>query len=95
MIRHGLSLGCEMIVLQRLMALEGSGRSDLIDSHLVSVWAGKERLPQMHREGWAGNRQSNSGAPFAWFVFRPATRGFAPIAFRRMSWRDSPAGRAA
>jgi hypothetical protein len=88
MIRHGLELGCDMIVLQRLMALEGAGRSDLIDRHLVRVWAGKERLPQMHREGWAGNKQSNSGAPFAWFVFKPDRNGKA-VEFNRMSWRDT------
>lgn len=88
MIRHGLSLGCEMIVLQRLMALEGSARSDLVDSHLVRVWAGKERLPQMHREGYDGPKQSNSGAPFAWFHFAPSL-WILPIELRRISWRDS------
>jgi hypothetical protein len=89
MVRHGLSLGCDMIVLQRLMALEGANRSDIVDSHLVRVWAGKERLPQMHREGWTGKKQSNSGAPFAWFVFSATPRGSAPIEFRRMSWRPA------
>lgn len=90
-VRHGLDLGCEVIVLQRLMALEGAGRSDLIDKHLVRVWAGKERLPQMHREGWAGKKTSNSGAPFAWFVFSPAGNDDKPIAFKRMSWRGAGA----
>lgn len=87
-IRHGLRFGLPVIVLLRLMALEGSARSDLIDSHLVRVWAGVERLPQMHREGWEGKKTSNSGAPFAWFVFDPLARGDRPIEFRRMSWRD-------
>lgn len=87
-VRHGLDLGCEVIVLQRLMALEGASRSDLIDKHLVRVWAGKERLPQMHREGREGKRNSNSGAPFAWFRFTPADRGDRPIELRRMSWRS-------
>jgi hypothetical protein len=87
-IRHGLSLGCDVIVLLRLMAIEGSKRSDIIDGHLVRVWAGIERLPMMHREGWIGPKNSNSGAPFAWFVFsaekRPASE---PIQLRRISWR--------
>jgi len=87
-VRHGLSLGCDVIVLQRLMALEGAGRSDLIDGHLVRVWAGKERLPQMHREGWTGKRSNQSGTPFAWFVFQPEARGSEPIEFRRLSWRE-------
>ena len=87
-IRHGLDLGCDVIVLLRLMALEGANRSDIIDRHLVRVWAGIERLPMMHREGWEGSKISAAGVPFAWFVFghqpRPAD---APIELRRMSWR--------
>lgn len=89
MIRHGLRLGLEVVCLQRLMALEGANRSDLIDLHCVRVWAGMERLPQMHREGYDGPKQSNSGAPFAWFVFSPTPRAIGqPIALRRMSWRN-------
>lgn len=84
-IRHGLSLGCPMIVLLRLMAIEGANRSDLVDRHLIRIWAGKERLPRMHREGWAGN-YSNSGAPFAWFVFSPRAADRV-IELRRVSWR--------
>jgi hypothetical protein len=87
-IRHGLRLGLEVVVLLRLMAIEGSNRSDLIDLHLRRVWAGVERLPQMHREGWEGKKNSNSGAPFAWFVFGPRARPIGePISLRRMSWR--------
>jgi len=89
-IRHGLVLGLPVIVLLRLMFIEGAGRSDLIDRHLVRVWAGIERLPQMHREGWEGKRQTNSGAPFAWFVFDPEPHA-EDVGFtvRRMSWRES------
>lgn len=87
-IRHGVhTLGLHMAVLLRLMALEGAGRSDLIDKHLVRVWAGIERLPMMHREGWEGPKLGNSGAPFAWFIFAPWDRGGAPIELRRISWR--------
>src|SRR4051812_19218066 len=87
-IRHGLTLVPRVIVLLRLMAIEGASRSDLIDSHLRRVWAGIERLPFMHREGWSGPRQSNSGAPFAWFIFeQPPRHRSEPIALRRVSWR--------
>lgn len=86
-VRHGLKLGCRVIVLLRLMALEGAGRSDIIDGHLRRVWMGKERLPWMHRDGWTGNRQSNSGAPFGWFVFAPEKHE-GPVELRRISWRD-------
>lgn len=85
-IRHGLSLGVPVIVLLRLMAIEGRRRSDIIDSHLRSVWAGVERLPMMHREGWAGSKITTSGAPFAWFVFEPGERK-GPIELHRISWR--------
>ncbi len=88
-IRHGLGLGLPVIVLLRLMAIEGAGRSDLIDNHLRRVWAGIERLPTMHREGWDGPRMSASGAPFAWFVFEPGPRGNEPVELRRMSWRET------
>lgn len=88
-IRHGLSLGCKVVVLLRLMALEGSGRSDIIDGHLRRVWMGKERLPWMHRDGWTGNRQGNSGAPFAWFMFEPDKSTTGKIEVRRVSWRDN------
>lgn len=87
-VRHGLALGLPVIVLLRLMYIEGAKRADLIDTFLLRVWAGMERLPMMHREGWDGPRLGNSGAPFAWFVFHPCPRGDAPIALRRMSWRD-------
>ncbi len=88
-VRHGLELGCDVIVLQRLMAIEGANRSDLIDRHLVRVWAGRERLPQMHRDEWTGKHAVNS-IPFAWFVFSPHEHapglGFQVI---RMSWRGA------
>lgn len=86
-VRRGLSLAPRVIVLLRLMAIEGRNRSDLVDRHLRRVWAGVERLPAMHREGWEGNKLAGSGAPFAWFVFEAAPRGDAPIELRRMSWR--------
>lgn len=87
-VRHGLYLGCTVIVLLRLMAIEGAGRANLIDRHLVRIWAGIERLPMMHRDGWEGTRIANSGAPFAWFVFEPTPRSDRPIELRRMSWRS-------
>lgn len=87
-IRHGLTLCPKVIVLLRLMAIEGAGRSDLIDRHLVRVWAGIERLPMMHREGWAGPKLNVAGVPFAWFVFSSHPRPLgSPVELRRMSWR--------
>lgn len=85
-IRHGLSLDVPVVVLLRLVAIEGVSRSDLIDKHLRRVWAGIERLPMMHRDGWEGPKNANSGAPFAWFVFEPGKR-LGAIELRRISWR--------
>ncbi len=85
-VRHGLELGLPMIVLMRLQALEGSGRSDLIDRRLRRVWLGIERLPTMHREGWRGPRTKSGGAPFGWFVFLPGARS-SSIEIKRISWR--------
>lgn len=87
-IRHGLNLGCSVIVLLRLMAIEGVKRSDLNDVYLHRIWAGKERLPMMHRDGWDGPKIDTSGVPFGWFVYLPRPRGDAPIELRRMSWRS-------
>jgi hypothetical protein len=84
-VRRGLLLVPKVVVLLRLAALEGAGRADLIDGHLARLWIGIERLPMMHRDGWAGRRISANAAPFAWFVFeRQAADGFVG---RRISWR--------
>lgn len=99
-IRHGLTLVPNVIVLLRAMAIEGANRADLIDNHLREYWIGIDRPPAMHREGWDGNKLSNSGAPFAWFVFsaRPRVAGHRagveamrrdPIALRRFWWRQA------
>lgn len=92
-IRHGLALGCTFYALLRLAALEGAARSDLIDGHLTDVWVGIERLPFMHREGWQGPKNGNSGAPFAWFKFQPI-KPPGPVAMRRISWRSTDPDRA-
>jgi hypothetical protein len=89
-IRHGLTLAPRVVVFQRLMALEGVGRSDLVDGHLRRVWAGKERLPMVHRDGWTGPRLNTSALPYAWFVFDAEPRAAGvPVALQRMSWRTA------
>ena len=91
-IRHGLTLVDSVVVLLRLVALEGAARSDLIDSHLVRVWPGIERLPMLHREGWGGRRIATGTAPFAWFAFaRDARPPSQPVELRRVSWRPPQA----
>ena len=87
-LRHSLQLVDTVIVLLPLMRQEGSTRSDLIDYHLKRVWAFRERLPMMHREGWEGKKTGIGGVPFGWFVF--GTQPHAPdtgFTTRRVSWR--------
>lgn len=89
-IRHGLTLVPWVIVLLRAMAIEGAGRAGLIDRHLRAYCIGADRPPAMHREGWDGNRLSNSGTPFAWFVFSAQPRAeHQPIELRRIWWDES------
>ena len=86
-LRHAIfTIGLPTIVLLRLMAIEGAKRSDIMD-HCTRIYSGIERLPFMHRDGWTGPRNSNSGAPFGWFVFNPETRKSDSIELRRISWR--------
>lgn len=87
-IRHGLSLNLRVIVLLRAVAIEGAGRSDLIDRHLRTYWVGINRPPAMHREGWQGDKIATSSVPFAWFDFAPtARRPGQGITLRRLWWR--------
>ena len=86
-IRKGLSLGVPVIVLLRLMALEGGNRSDILE-HLHHVFIGIERLPKFQREDWTGRRLKTETAPFAWFVFLPWKRHSDRFTASRISWRE-------
>ena len=86
-IRHGLRLGLPVIVLLRLMALEGAGRSDILQ-HLRHVYVGVERLPKFQRDNWKGNRLKTETAPFGWFVFEPRKRQGDIFTVSRISWRE-------
>lgn len=88
-VRHGLRLVPSVIMLLRWAYAEGVSRSDIIDEHLIRVWLGRERLPFMQRDGWSGPVNSNSGAPFAWFVFERAPSDPGSFVVRRMSWRTA------
>jgi hypothetical protein len=86
-IRKGLSLGLPVIVLLRLMSLEGANRSDILQ-HLHHVFIGIERLPKFQREGWTGKRLTTETAPFGWFIFRPQRRHGDTFTCSRISWRE-------
>jgi hypothetical protein len=87
-IRHGLTLCDEVIVLLRAAALEGAGRSDLIDRHLRQVFYGIERLPMMHRHQWKGPKLRGAPAQFCWMIFRARPRRSPDFRVRRISWRE-------
>jgi hypothetical protein len=86
-IRHGVGLGLPVIVLLRLMALEGAGRSDILQ-HLHHVYIGIERLPKFQRDNWQGNRLKTETAPFGWFQFLPQKRPGDTFTVSRISWRE-------
>jgi hypothetical protein len=67
-VRRALTLCDKVYILQRLLFLEGVGRSDILDNHLRKVLLFKRRLPMMHRLGYTG-KKSTSQVPYAWFVF--------------------------
>jgi hypothetical protein len=84
-VRHALDLAPKIVVmLLRLAFLESVGRTDIIEQRgLARVFIFRERLPRMHRDGWAGPHASSSQA-FAWFCWSRSHRG-APT-LHRISW---------
>jgi hypothetical protein len=83
-VQHALTLCPRVFMLLRLTFLESERRRDVLeDSGLIRVHVFRNRLPMMHRDGWAGNRASNSVA-FAWFVWERGYTGKPEI--DRISW---------
>jgi hypothetical protein len=94
---HALSLCPRVAMLLRFSFLEAgnektkAGRARLfaLDSgQLARVHVFRNRLPMMHRDGWAGNRVSNP-TPSAWYVWERGHTGEAKI--YRISWKRGAA----
>ena len=82
---HALSLCPRVAMLLRLTFLESTRRNAILDGgQLARVHIFRNRLPMMHRDGWAGNRVSNPTA-FAWFVWERGYTGKPEI--NRISWK--------
>ena len=82
---HALGLVPRVAVLLRLAFLESDRRSAILDGgQLARVHLFRDRLPMMHRAGWAGPRASSAIA-FAWFVFDRNHNG--PTTIDRISWK--------
>jgi hypothetical protein len=74
-IAHALDLCPRVIVLARLALLESTRRTEILEQRgLARVHIFRERLPMMHRDGWAGPKASSS-MPFAWFVWKHGNTG--------------------
>jgi hypothetical protein len=83
-VRHALDLVPRVIMLMRLAFLESERRSPILDGgQLARIHVFKNRLPMMHRAGWAGPRASSAIA-FAWFCWDRNHRG--PTIIDRISW---------
>jgi hypothetical protein len=69
-IAHALQLVPEVAMLCRLAFLESTRRTRLLEeSGLARVLVFRNRLPMMHRYGWAGPLNSSSTA-FAWYIWQ-------------------------
>ena len=76
-VSHALELCPEVHMLLRVAFLEGlRWQNKGFGSHLARVHVFAPRLPMMHRAGWNGPVNSNSGMAFAWFSFQ---RGWASV----------------
>jgi hypothetical protein len=76
---HALEFCPRVYVLLRLAFLESAKRTPILDTgKLARIHVFKQRLPMMHRDGWAGPRAS-SAIPFAWFSWRSDHKGPATI----------------
>ena len=85
---HALELVPRVVMLLRLAFLESERRAPILDrGALARVHVFRNRLPMMHRAGWAGPRAS-SAIPFAWFVWDRDHQG--PTTIDRISWTPIP-----
>jgi hypothetical protein len=88
-VEHAIKLAPEVYMLMRLAFLEGlRWRTKGFADHLARVWVFAPRLPFMHRHGYDGPKNSNSGMPFAWFVFHRNWRRFNMASIDWISPRD-------
>ena len=79
-----------VVMLLRFTFMESKRRTPILKSgRLARVHVFRERLPMMHRHGWAGPKASSSIA-FAWFVFDRNHTG--PTTLDRISWECGHAG---
>lgn len=70
-VEHAIGLVPEVYMLMRVAFLEGlRWQAKGFSQHLARVHVFAPRLPMMHRHGWKGPVNSNSGMAFGWFAFQ-------------------------
>jgi hypothetical protein len=75
--------------LMRLAFYESQRRSHILENAgLARIYCFRRRLPFMHRLGYQGPKNSNSGMAFAWFCWDRNHRG--PTTLHRIDWTASP-----
>ena len=90
-VEHALRLCPEVYMLLRVAFLEGLRWERGFARHLARVHVFAPRLPMMHREGWDGPVNSNSGMAFGWFSFQRgwADKGGQPTV-SWINWKTMP-----
>jgi hypothetical protein len=80
-VAHAIRLVPRVYTLLKLTFLESDRRSSLLESGaLARVLVFRDRLPMMHRDGYAGRRIKASALAFAWFIWSREHRGDPVIA---------------
>jgi hypothetical protein len=83
-VSHALDLAPRVIILARLAFYESTRRTEILERRgLARIHAFRNRLPMMHRDGWAGPRASSAVA-YAWFCWDRDHGG--PTTIDRISW---------
>lgn len=90
-VEHAVKLCPEVYMLLRVAFLEGLRWERALAPHLARVHVFAPRLPMMHREGWDGPVNSNSGIAFGWFSFQRdwARKGGQPT-INWVNWKTMP-----
>lgn len=83
---HAMTFGIPIFMLLRLAFLESERRRIILENGWLSrIYVFRNRLPMMHREGYARtSMQGSSAIPFAWFCWDPQHTG--PAELHRISW---------
>ena len=74
-------------MLAKLTFLELQERTDILEHRgLARVFVFRDRVPQMHRDGWDGKRTESNPSAFAWYVWDRNHRG--PPTLHRISTKS-------